>query len=825
MESFVADVRYALRWLRRSPGFTVTAIASLAIGIGFNSALFTIVDAALFRPLPIDRPDRVVDVYETNPRSDHLYATSSYPDYLDMKAKNAVFTDMIGYSPSLDAVKLGDDSRLALGEVVTGNYFQVLGVGTAIGRTLLPEDDRPGAPRAAVLSYRAWQRNFSGSASALGSTIRIHGQPYSIVGVIDRRYTGMVPMLQPELWTTTAWVDEVEPAGIQSNQPSPGKTRIERRGQRWMFVKGRLKDGETIGRAQANLQLIAGQLATTYPDSNKDWQAHVVAGVHIHPEADRMLRPIALGLGIVVGLVLLIACANVASMLLARASGRQREIGIRLAIGASRRRLIQQLLTESAVLAAAGAAAGIALAWALVRLTDAIRLPLPIPLWFALHIDGRVLVFTIGVSIAAGLVAGLAPALRATRPNVTAELKGDVAGTPAGGRRWTLRDGLVAVQIAVTFVLLVAAGLLTRSIVAAQRIDLGFRPEGLAAVSTELHMIGYDETRAQQFFDRALERIRALPGVTSAALMDRQPLAMNFSRNQLFFPETRGRLRQGGRSSTRPRSRASTSTRWVVRLVEGRNFTTGDTPKTPRVAIVNEAFAHRFFPGGSAIGKRFNLRSADGPAYEIVGIVADYKVNSPGEGATPYVHYDEAQRPDTGEVFLARTRGRRDRAAGRHAARAAGARSERRVHRRPDDGRAGGRHADAGPAVGDGGGAGRRRGDGAGGDRAVRRHRVFSSAADARDRHPHGARRGARHGTGAGAAAGALGRRGRSRGGRAARGWSGPRDRGALYSVSAADPLAWAAALAVLFAASVLANIVPAARAARVAPSAALRME
>src|SRR2546428_2443124 len=330
-ENLFADVRYALRWLRRSPGFTLIAIASLAIGIGFNTTLFTLVDALLFRPLPVERPDELVDVFTTGGDGD-TYATTSYPDFLDFKSQNQVFSDMLAYSPSIAAVKLTDRSRLAMGEVVTGNYLE----------------------------------------------------------------------------------------------------------------------------------------------TNKDRDVAVVPtkDVHIHPVADRALLPIAVGLMVVVGLVLLIACANVASMLLARASGRQKEIGIRLAIGASRARLMQQLLSEGAVMATLGAAAGIALAWTLTRLAMSIQLPIPIPLSFALRIDSRVLIFTAGATFIAAMVAGPPPALKATRPNLVAELKGDgnaSRAAQAGGRRWTLRDGLVVTQIAVTMVLLVPAGLLTRSLMAAQQ--------------------------------------------------------------------------------------------------------------------------------------------------------------------------------------------------------------------------------------------------------------------------------------------------------------------------------------------------------------------
>ena len=649
----LADVRYALKWLRRSPGFAVVAVLSLAVGIGFNTALFSVVDALLFRPLPIADPARLVDVYTRGADGDR-YGTSSYPDYLDFKAGNTVFRDLLAYSPSIGALKARDRSRMALGEVVTGNYFQVLGVPAAIGRTLLPEDDRPGAPRVTVISHAIWTRDFGRDPSALGRTLLIHGQPYTIVGVAPESFTGLVPMLQPEMWTTIAWVEDVEPAGIQDVVPSPaGTSRLDRRGQRWLFMKGRLKEGETAARAQANLQTLMTRLAATHPKTNDQRPIATAAGVRIHPDADRLLRPIAAGLFIALGLVLVIACANVANMLLARASGRQREIGIRLAIGASRRRLIQQLLTESLVLAALGAFAGITFAAFAIQLIASLPLPVPVPVALDLHIDLRVVFFTTLVATIAGLFAGLAPALRATRVDLAADMKGE-ATVASAGRRWTMRDGLVVVQTAVTLVLLVAAGLLTRSILQAQRVDLGFRADGAAALGTELGLIGYDEERASALLARAAGRIAALPGVTSVARAVRQPLAINFNRNTIFFPE---KMVPGDRGTP-------ISATWVdqhyfetldIPLLRGRDFNSGETPASSRVAIVNEAFARRYWPGQDALGRRFRTRTTDGPEFEVVGVVADYKVETVGEKPTPYIHYALSQRTFTGEVLIART--------------------------------------------------------------------------------------------------------------------------------------------------------------------------
>ncbi len=652
-EALRSDIRYAVRLLLAHPAFTLVAVLSLGVGIGLNTAIFSAVDALLFRPLPVERAARLADVYTRGGDGD-TYATSSYPDYLDFRSRNEVFEDLFAYSPAIAAVRSGDRSRMTLGEVVTGNYFPVLGIRPAIGRLLAPEDDLPGAARAAVISHGLWQRAYGSAADVLTRTITIHGQSYAIVGVTPEAFSGMVPMLQPEVWLPLAWVHEVEPAGIQHSVPSPtGKTRLDRRGQRWLFVRGRLRDGVTAARAEANLQVIMRQLAAAHPRTNDAFPVAVAAAVRVHPTADKAIRPAAAGLMIGIGLVLLIACANVANMLLARASGRQKEIGVRLAIGATRGRLIRQLLTESIVLAACGAAVGVGLAAVLLRLVDVIPLPIPVPLAFGMRIDGRVLLFTTLLAGLTGMVAGLAPALRATRPNLVSSLKGDAPSAMGAGRRWSLRDGLVAIQTAVTLVLLVTAGLLTRSIFAAQRIDLGFRTEGVVAVSTEYGLIGYDQTRAAQTIATAADRVRAMPGVISVSRAIRQPLAINYNRSTVFFPD---RHTPGDRA-------VPVASTWVddhyfatlgVPLLRGRNLSPADVSSSPRVAVVTEAFARRYWPDADAVGHHFTLRSMDGPDYEVVGIAGDYKVESVGEQPTPYIHFAIGQTTYTGAVLIAR---------------------------------------------------------------------------------------------------------------------------------------------------------------------------
>ena len=657
LESLLSDVRFALRWLRKSPGFTLVAVVSLAIGIGFNTTLFTVADALLFKPLPVVAPDQLVDVFTSGSTGSVQYGTTSYPDYVDFRSRNEVFSDLVGYSPMFAALNLNSGSRLAMGEIVTGNYFDVLGVGAAMGRAIEPSDDRPGAPRVAVVSNRYWTRDLGGTPDVIGRTLRIRGNAYTIVGVLPSRFTGMVPILAPEIWIPASASLETEPVGMHDVIPSPtGSTRLERRGERWMFLRGRLKAGKTIDQARANLGVLMAQLGAAYPDTDKNRQASVMPtrSVHINPDADAMILPIAIGLLAVVGLVLLIACANVASMLLARASGRQKEIGIRLAIGASRGRLVRQLVTEAVVMSALGAIIGTLFAWWATRLMTALHMPTPLPLSFDLRLDARVLAFTVAISFAAGVVAGLAPALQASKPDLVADLRGEQTVVVSSGR-WTLRDLLVAGQIAITSVLLIVAALLTRSLIAAQHTNVGFAVDRLAILSTDTGMLKYSPDQSRQFYEQAMARIGAIPGVDSVALATRPPFSVNYNRWEIWIS---GRHQAGSHGDTIEVTTVSPEYFKTigVAIVAGRGFTYDDKPEAPRVAIINETFARRYWPNESAIGKTFRTRGSDGPLFEIVGVAADHKVLTIGEPPTPFLHIARTQRPNSYSAVIARTR-------------------------------------------------------------------------------------------------------------------------------------------------------------------------
>jgi macrolide transport system ATP-binding/permease protein len=659
--SIFADVRYALRWLRKSPAFAVVAVASLAIGIGFNTALFTIVDAVLFRPLPVAGVDRLVDVYTSaaGASAAERFGTTSYPDYRDLRAGNDVFDDLVGYSPMFGALNLGDRSRLTLGEIVTGNYFRMLGVGAAAGRTLLPEDDAADAPRVAMISYRYWTRELGAAPDVVGRTLGLRGRPFTIVGVAPRGFSGMTSILSPDLWVPMSAALEVEPIGLHDVVPSPtGTTRLDRRGDRWMFLKGRLKPGVTIDRAAANLDVLMARFESANPATNKNRRIAVkpTSNVHFHPALDPQILPAAAGLMAVVGLVLLIACANVASMLLSRATGRQKEIGIRLAIGATRGRLVRQLVTESLVMSAIGAAAGTLLAWWITWIVGSLDLPVPFPMAFDLRIDARALLFTTGATLGAGLLAGLIPAAKASRVNLVADLRGEKLVSRATGLGWSLGDVLVACQMAVTTTLLVCAALLTRSLIAEQHANLGFAIDRLALVSLDTTMVQYSPERSIQFYNEALARVRAIPGVDSAALATFVPFSLNGNQWDVWIP---GRHAPGDHGDVINATRVSPFYfRTIgVPILQGRGFTDDDRADTPRVAVINETMARRYWPGVSAIGRTFNTNGSDGKQFRIVGIAADHKVSTIGEAPMPFIHVARAQQPNSYNIVIARTQG------------------------------------------------------------------------------------------------------------------------------------------------------------------------
>lgn len=657
MDALSRDLRYTLRTLARSPLFTAVALLTLALGIGVSSTIFTFVNALLLRPLPVERPGEMVHVYTS--WEDEPFATSSYPDYRDLAEGTDAFSGLIGHATAIATLQHGGRSEIVVGEMVTGNAFRVLGIEAARGRTLLPEDDAgPGAPRTVVLSEGLWQRRFGRDPELLGSTVRFNGRPYQVVGIAPASFPGLLPGVAAQFWVPTVRVDEIDAAGqIHAVHGDPGETLLERRGYRWMWIKGRLAEGMTRSQAEARVDTVMARLAAEHPVTNEDRGAAVRAldEVRYHPDVDRVLGPAAAILLGSVGLVLLVVCANLANMLLSRAQGRRREIAVRLALGVGRGRLVRQLLTESLLLALGGGLLALLVTRWTTRLLVAWQPPIPFSVGLDLGMDGRVLLFTGAVALGSALLFGLLPARQAARGDLVTDLKGGEGGRAGRAGRFSLKNALVVAQVAVSVVFLVAAGLLIRGLLAAGAVDVGFAPERVAAVGMNLGMHGYDPDRADALLTTLRERAAALPGVRQAAIATRVPFDINHH-YQSIYPDTTalGPDDEGFAVDVTWTDREYFETLGVP-LLRGRTFAAADTRDTPPVAVINAAMARRWWNGpGDAIGHRFHVGGPDAEPHEIVGVVADYKVATVGEAPRPMIHFARSQSPRSNGYLLAR---------------------------------------------------------------------------------------------------------------------------------------------------------------------------
>jgi predicted permease len=492
--------------------------------------------------------------------------------------------------------------------------------------------------------------------------VRLSGVDYDIIGVAPQGFSGSIPGVLPEFWTPVQMASKLRFSGMQAEMPSPtGTTRLEKRGSRWLFVKGRLAPGRTFDEAQAQVATIFSRLQKEYPVSNEKVKGTVLpgSGVRFHPMVDTYVNQAGSVLFVAVGLVLLIACANVANMLLARASNRRREIAVRLSVGASRADLLRQLMCESFVLAGLGTIAGLAVAAAAGRILSAMQTSLNLPLSFTIGVDLTVIAYAILLSIVTSVAFGLAPAWRASRPDLVPALKGD-SGSEGGRRRGSfLSKALVAGQLAVSLVLLVAGALLTRALVAAQSADLGFDPAGIASLSFDLGMNNLTLEEAQAFRPQMVERLSGLPGVEAVSLAVRMPLAPDINMEGVHVP---GHHRPDDDADTIDATYVDENYFRVVGIpiVEGRGFETADREGSPKVVVVNQALAERYWPGESALGKRITTDGYDGTAFEVVGVARDHKVRTVGEESRPYLHFARSQSPSIVTTVMVRVSGSAD---------------------------------------------------------------------------------------------------------------------------------------------------------------------
>jgi predicted permease len=650
MRALIDDLAFAFRTLRTNARFAAAVTFVLALGIGANSAMFSLVDAALFRGLPVQRPDELVRVFSTQPHTRDL-AETSYPGYLDYRDNVPSFSGLAAFGTDI-ALHITSDARLperVSGTVVSGNFFTVLGARPAAGRLITPADDARGAAAVAVLADEFWRRRFDADPGVIGTTVRINGFPFAIVGVAPSGFVGATFDASTDMWLPLATIPMADP-GLQELRP------LERRGLTWLSIVGRLAPGATLARAQAEMDVVAARRAADAPNdaSNRLAKAILANEAAIHPSQRSEAKRLSWLLLGVTAMVLLIACADAAGLLIARAERRRRELAIRAALGASRNRIVRQSLAESLLIALAAAALGLGLAMWLTDFVVAVA-----PQDFALPVRAstpvlasRTLLFAVGAAVVTALLVGIIPAVGASRPDLVRTLKGEQQRVVVGRRVVPLRDLLVAGQMTLAVILLVGAGLLLRTLANESRLDPGFRPEGAVVATLDLSRSGYDDERGREFYATLQQRLAALPGIEAAALARSVP------------------VQSGGMATTaapegyqpKPNEAMEVEATMVspgyyraigTPLLRGREFTSADRRDGTRVVIVNQAFAERYWPGQDPIGKHVGDIST--PPSVVVGVVATAKYRSLREDPTPALAVPVQQMYSDAMTIVART--------------------------------------------------------------------------------------------------------------------------------------------------------------------------
>ncbi|HUI42004.1 MAG TPA: ABC transporter permease [Terriglobia bacterium] len=646
MATLLSDLRYAVRMLRKHPGFTAVAVLTLALGIGANTAIFSVVNAALLRPLPYPDSARLVTIWVTEPSGPGNLYPDTGPDFVDWKAQNQVFDSMAAVTVT-GAALTGTSEPLQLqGFEVSPEIFPLLGASPALGRNFAADETQSGHDEVVILSYGLWQRAFGGRASVVGSKITLGGQPYVVVGVMAREFQF------PHIWGTKPefWI----PLNLQA--PAWRKSR----GNHWMWVLGRMKKGVSLERASADMGTLSARLTQQYPDTNTGVNAKVVG---LQARLTERIRPALLMLIATVGFLMLIACVNVANLLLAKAVTRRREIAIRMAVGCSRWKVIRQLLTESVLLFVVGGAAGLAVGWAALRLLLHAAPLGYVPEIVSVGLDGYVFLATFLVALAAGALAGLAPALQVSKTDLQDSLK-ESSLTVAAPHRLSRRL-LTAGELALALMMLIGAGLAVRSLVALLGVQAGFDPRNVLTARISLPEARYGSQgkdtaspiktgRYASFFQQLQDRLRTLPGVASVAFADHLPL--EGGSNGTIIVE----------GQTAPKNMwSSPLVEWCtvmpdyfrtagIPLLEGRDFSAHDGPDAPRVAIVNRKMADRFWPKQDAVGKRFS-HDKDHPKWiTVVGVAGDVRQYALDEPAAPEAYFPEFQNQYSDQFVLVR---------------------------------------------------------------------------------------------------------------------------------------------------------------------------
>ncbi len=621
------DLRYGVRTLIKNPSFTIVAVLALALGIGSTTAIFSVVNAVLLKPLPYQEPTKLVQVRSENPSQVFDTGVVAALDFIDWRKQNETLSGIALYANRAYNTRFDGEAERLRGAGVSAGLFEVLGVRPALGRGFTLLEEKAGSDQVVVLSHRLWERRFDKNPAVLGKTVVINARSYTVVGVMPPTF--QFPNADTEMWAPFPF-------------DSPG---MQERGNHSYHVVGRLKPGVSLAQASAQLNVVARQLEKQYPDTNS---GYAVALVPLYEQVVKDVRPALLTLVGAVASVLLIACANVANLLLARAATRSKEIAIRTALGASRARLVRQLLTESVLLALLGGAAGFVLAYWGVDLLIALS-PKNLPRIQEIGIDGQVLGFTLLVALATGVLFGLVPALQASRTDTNETLKDGGRGSSGGKAGLRVRNLLVVGEVALALVLLVTAGLLIQSFVRLQSVSPGFNPQNVLSAQLTLPLARYKEDRQQiAFFDQVLGRIRTLPGARMVSAVATLPLSGN-SASLSFNIEGRPEARPGKADSAGYLVIGPDYLQTMgIPLIRGRDLSLGDTPTTRRVALINQTFARRYFPGQDPIGKRLTTSDLkEGKWALIVGVVGDIKHEKLEDKPRPeiYLPYTQAMWP------------------------------------------------------------------------------------------------------------------------------------------------------------------------------------
>jgi predicted permease len=646
LERLWQDLRHGRRMLAKNPGFTLVAVASLAIGIGANAAMFSFADAMLLRPLTVLRPSAVVTVGSTSSLDGFTSIVSSYRDYADVRDQSKSFDGLVGFTDASFgfATRRGELPQMRLGTLATSNFFQAMGVEPELGRGFLPEENQvPGRDAVMVLDHAFWEKQFSADRSVPGRKVWVGGIEFTIVGVTPARFTGLNRYLRSEFYVPVMmWPRLVNKA---SDKP------LEARDYRNLFIKGRLKPGVTLAQAQAELAGIGKNLERAYPDTNRN--QNLVARTEL--EARILQSPIDSQMVAMIGVlaiaVLLVACANVAGLLTSRAPSRAREIAVRLAIGAGRARLIRQLLTESLLLALAGGLAGLGVGYAGVIFFRQIQVPSDLPFKISVDLDQRVLLFSLFVAVASVVLFGLVPAIQTTRTDLVSALKSST-GDIRGRRRPWGRNVLVCAQVAISLVLLAVTTFIYRGFHTQLSVDPGVRKDHLLMMTFDPRLVRYNDAQTAEFFRQVVERARSVAGVKSAALTASIPLGTDQDGTTILpegyrFPA--GKEAADMFSDTADENYFDTG---GIHILRGRGFRATDTASSPRVAVVNEEVAKHYWPGRDPIGKRFRLDDRNGPWVEIVGVAKTVKYLWIAEAPTEFLYLPLAQHPRQRMILL-----------------------------------------------------------------------------------------------------------------------------------------------------------------------------